>query len=112
MARHLAEYLGLRRFDLSRVMVDAVVTGVVDEQFIQLQRVLPLYIEGGELYVAIAEPGQLEALGEIKFHTDLNVVPLVVEWDKLSRLIEACLSERQYHALSHFQPGERRACGG
>ncbi|HVV69203.1 MAG TPA: ATPase, T2SS/T4P/T4SS family [Gammaproteobacteria bacterium] len=104
MAEQLAEYLGLQRFDLNRLTVDAVVTGVVDEEFIRLQRVLPLYVEAGELYVAIAEPGQLEVLGEIKFHTDMNVVPLVVEWDKLARLIEACLSERQYQALSHFQP--------
>ncbi len=103
MAKLLAEYLGLQCFDLGRMTVESVVEGVVDEQFIRLHRVLPLYIEGRELYLAIAEPGQLEAIGEIKFHTDLNIVPVVVEWDKLARLTDACLSERQYHALSHFQ---------
>jgi type IV pilus assembly protein PilB len=100
IAEQLAKYLKLEFFDLSKFNVELVAKEVIDEAFIRQHQVLPLLIKHQTLYVAISEPSQLELVGEIKFHTDLNVCPVVVEWDKITRLIENFLSEARYKLIS------------
>lgn len=100
MAQVLADYLGLVWFDLSEISLDSLAKDLMDEQFIRHHRVLPLFVRDNQLYLAITEPGHLEIIGEIKFYTDLNIYPVVVEFDKLSRLIETYLSQQQYLTFS------------
>lgn len=102
IAQQLAVHLALPFFDLAQLKCDAVIKNVVDETFVRQQGILPLFIQDQQLYLAISEPSHLDHLKEVKFHTDLNVWPVVVAWDKLMRMIDSWLSESQYRLLSQF----------
>lgn len=105
MARHLAAYLAMDFYDLGQTHADTLVKDLIDDAFIRQHRVLPLFIKDQSLHLAISEPAHLEAVREIKFHTDLSVHPVVVAWDKLSHLVDTHLSQRQYQLMSQFQSG-------
>ncbi|HEY5682306.1 MAG TPA: type IV-A pilus assembly ATPase PilB, partial [Sulfuricaulis sp.] len=64
---------------------------LVDEKIIRRHHVLPLFKRGTRLFVAVADPTNLQALDEIKFHTGLGAEPILVEETKLSAVIEKSL---------------------
>jgi type IV pilus assembly protein PilB len=66
-------------------------------------RVLPLYKRGTRLFVAIADPTNILALDEVKFHTGLGTEPILVEEAKLSQAIEKILeaSDTTLQDLAH-----------
>lgn len=102
LAQALAAYMKVDYFDLSEISQDHLIKDFIDTQFIREYNVLPLMIVKEEVYLAISEPKHLEALPELKFHTDLKIRAVVVDGDKLIRLIDAYLSEHQYVSLSKF----------
>ncbi len=106
IAAELATYLKLPFFDLTQFNPTIAATALIDETFIRQHRVLPLFIKDQKIYLAISEPAHLEAIGEIKFHTDSHIQPIIVEWDKLTRLINNVLSESQYRSASQFSLAE------
>ncbi|MDW8323186.1 MAG: type IV-A pilus assembly ATPase PilB [Burkholderiales bacterium] len=62
--------------------------GVVDAKLVQKHRVLPIGQRGNRLFVAISDPSNIQALDDVKFQTGLTVEPVVVEDDKLARLLD------------------------
>ncbi len=64
----------------------------VDEKLIQQHRALPLFKRGNRLFVAVADPTNLRALDEIKFHTNSTVEPILVPEDLLDKAIDQALS--------------------
>ena len=62
--------------------------GVVDAKIVHKHRILPLARRGNKLYVAISDPSNIQALDDFKFQTGLTVEPIVVEDDKLGRLLD------------------------
>src|SRR3989344_2572137 len=67
---------------------------LVDEKIIRRHHVLPLYKRGTRLFVAIADPTNLQALDEIKFHTGLGTEPILVEESKLATIIDKILDSQ------------------
>ncbi len=61
---------------------------VVDAKIVKKNRVLPIAQRGNRLYAAISDPSNIQALDDVKFQTGLTVEPIVVEDDKLSKLLE------------------------
>ncbi len=61
----------------------------VDIKIAQSRRVLPLFKRNNKLFVAISDPANLQALDEVRFKTNLVPEPVVVEDDKLGKLIAA-----------------------
>ena len=59
----------------------------VNAKLMQSLRVLPLHARGKRLALAISDPTRSDALSDIKFHTGMTVDPVVVEDDKLGRII-------------------------
>ena len=62
--------------------------GVVDAKIVHKHRILPLARRGNKLYVALSDPSNIQALDDFKFQTGLTVEPIVVEDDKLGRLLD------------------------
>jgi type IV pilus assembly protein PilB len=73
--------------DLDSVQIDLEVVKIVSEKLLQKHRVMPLVKRGRRLFVAISDPTNLHGLDEIRFSTSMNVEPIVVEEDKLQKLI-------------------------
>ncbi len=84
---------GVPLLDLDAVEIDLDVVRAVDQKLVNKHRVLPLVKRGQRLFLAIADPTNLQAIDDIKFQTSLRIDPVVVEQDKLedqiSRALEA-----------------------
>jgi type IV pilus assembly protein PilB len=65
----------------------------MDEKLVRQHQALPLCKRGNRLFVGLADPMNINALDEIKFNTGISTEPVLVEQDKLSRLIEETLSD-------------------
>lgn len=62
---------------------------LVSEELLQKHQVLPLFKRGNKLYVGVSDPTRMQALDEIKFHTNLVVEPILIADDQLKRTLEA-----------------------
>lgn len=74
--------------DLNAMDPESLPQGLLDPKLVQKRRVIALYRRGNKLYVATSDPTHLQALDEVKFQTGQAVEPVVVEDDKLGKLIE------------------------
>ena len=82
---------GVPLFDVTAIDMEALPVKSVDEKLVRKHQSLPLFKRGNHLYVAIADPTNLQALDEIKFQTGLHAQAIVVEQNHLSKLIERAL---------------------
>jgi type IV pilus assembly protein PilB len=83
---------GMPLFDLSALEPDSVPKKLVDEKLVRQHQALPIQKRGNRLFVAVTDPMNLMGLDEIKFNTGIATEPVLVEVDKLNRLIEDAMS--------------------
>jgi type IV pilus assembly protein PilB len=87
-----AEY-GVPLLDLSSLAVDLDTVRTVSNQLLARHRVLPLFRRGKRLFLGVADPTNLHAIDEVKFQTNLAVEAIVVEDDKLQKLLDKTLEQ-------------------
>ena len=92
IALSAAHEFGLPAFDLGVLQKEWIPKSVVEEKLIRQHQALPIVQRGNRLHVAIADPTNLAALDEIKFNTGITTEPVIVEADKLAKLIDDVLS--------------------
>jgi type IV pilus assembly protein PilB len=63
--------------------------GIVEGKILLKHRALPLAQRGNRLFMAISDPSNIQLLDDIKFRSGLTIDPIVVEDDKLGRLLES-----------------------
>lgn len=81
---HLAsEEFGAPLMDLSVMDLSQAPVQDVEEKLLRRHHALPLFKRGKRLFLGLADPTNLQAQDEIKFHTGCMVEPVVVEDDKL-----------------------------
>jgi len=88
-----SQEFGAPLLDLDAIQPDFDIVRLVSEKTLRRHRVLPLVKRGKRLYVAVADPTNLHALDEVKFATGLSVEAVVVEEDKLGRLLTKSLEQ-------------------
>ena len=93
IAHAASSEFGVPLLDLGVVDIDQQVTNLVSEKLIRHHQALPLHKRGKRLFVAVSDPTNLDALDEFKFHTGLTTEPVLVEQDKLVRIIEVALED-------------------
>ena len=91
MAVAASHEFGVPLLDLDAVELDLDVVRAVDQKLINKHRVLPLVRRGQRLFLAIADPTNLQAIDDIKFQTSLRIDPVVVEQDKLEEHLNRAL---------------------
>jgi type IV pilus assembly protein PilB len=82
---------GIPLFDLNAIAPEMMPVKSVAEKLIRKHHVLPLFQRGNRLFLAVSDPTNLQALDEIKFQTRLNTESVLVEEDKLTKMIEFAL---------------------
>lgn len=92
--------------DLDAMDLEMIPKNLVSEKLIRKHHVLPLFKRGNRLYIAMADPTNINALDEIKFHTGLNTEAIVVEESKLVVVIEKILTEEESQSLSDFNDSD------
>jgi type IV pilus assembly protein PilB len=89
IARFAAETFGHPLFDLSAIDADQLPKDTIDKKLVASLRVLALRKRGNRLAVGVSDPTNYQALDQIKFQTQLALDIVVVEHDKLLRIIES-----------------------
>ncbi len=92
IARVASDAFGIPLFEIDALDIEVAPIKLLDEKIIRRHRVLPLYKRGSRLFIAIADPTNLQAFEEIKFHTGLGTEPILVEEAKLGNAIEKSLA--------------------
>lgn len=85
---------GVPVMDLNAFATDMMPEGLVDEKLIRTHSVLPLVQRGKRLFVAMADPTNLQALDEIKFHTGMSTEAVLVEESSLRQAIDKYLESQ------------------
>jgi type IV pilus assembly protein PilB len=87
-----AEY-GVPLFDLNSLVLDFDAVRSVSDKMLAKHRVLPLFKRGKRLFLGVADPTNLHAIDEIKFQCGLGVEAIVVEDDKLQKLLDKAIEQ-------------------
>jgi type IV pilus assembly protein PilB len=88
-----SQEFGAPLLDLDSIQPDFEIVRLVSEKTLRRHRVMPLVKRGKRLFVAVSDPTNLYALDEVKFATGLSVEAVVVEEDKLERLLAKSLEQ-------------------
>ena len=88
LAHTLSQALAVPLMDLSAVDVQRLPKGVIDNKLSAQYQVLVLSKRGNRLFVAGADPTDQEAIERIKFATQLTPEWVLVEHDKLAKMLE------------------------
>ena len=83
---------GMPMMDVTSIQPAGMPVNLISEALLSKHRVLPLLKRGKRLFVGIADPMQLHALDEIKFHSNCMVEPILVERAQLNRAIDGAIS--------------------
>ena len=97
IANIIAQEFGDPLFDLDALDNSAIPSDIVEEKIIRQFTVLPIFKRGNRLSVAMSDPTRVDAIDAIRFNSKLNIDTVVVEEDKLQRLIE-----KLYAGASNF----------
>jgi type IV pilus assembly protein PilB len=89
LAHTLSTALALPLLDLATITPERLPRNVIDNRMAQQYQVVVLGKRGNRLFIAGADPTDLEAAERIKFATQLAPEWVIVEHDKLSKLMEA-----------------------
>jgi type IV pilus assembly protein PilB len=90
-----AQEFGVPVVDINSMEIDIDIVKLVKEDLIKKHNAIPIFKRGKRLYIAVSDPTNLTALDEIKFATGTNTEAVLVEQDKLTKVIEKCLEEME-----------------
>ena len=89
LAHTLSTALALPLVDLSGVDLERLPKGIVDTKLAVQYQLVMLGRRGNRLFIGGADPTDQEAVERIKFATQLSPEWVIVEYDKLARLMES-----------------------
>ena len=89
IARFAAETFGHPLLDLAAIDTDQLPRDLIDKKLVGSLRVLAIRKRGNRLAVGVSDPTNVQALDQVKFQTQLALEIVVVEHDKLLKLIES-----------------------
>ncbi len=69
--------------------------GLVDNKLIRKHQVLPLFVRGKRLFVAISDPTNQQAVTEIRFQSGVPVETVIAEYDKLTVAVDEFLNAQE-----------------
>ncbi len=88
LARFAAETFGHPLLDVAALDLGALPADLIDAKLAGETRVIALCRRGTRLSVALSDPTDIETLDRIKFQTQCTLDPVVIEHDKLVRMLE------------------------
>lgn len=90
-AREVAEFsaqtFGYPLLDLDRIDSSYLPQGLLDNNVMRMQRLVPLFKRGTKLFIGLSDITNLEAVEKVRFQTNSQVEPIIVEDNKLIVLL-------------------------
>jgi type IV pilus assembly protein PilB len=107
IARTLSIQLGIPYIDLESAVVEPMAIELVPEKLAKAFEVLPLSIERGVLTIVMADPLNFEAIQDLGFAADRNVVPTVAPASEITKAINRYyhISEPAHQVLEKMSAG-------
>lgn len=93
IAETISAEFGEPIFDIAAYDANLIVREDIDEKLITRYRVLPIFKHSNVLYVATSNPTNIEAVDAIRFSSKMNTETIIVEYNKLEKLIEQQFAE-------------------
>ncbi len=87
IAEFASQRFGYPQLNLDAIDLENIPVSVLDLKLMQTQRLLALFKRGNRLFIGTSDPTNLQALDTVKFQTSLSIEPVVVEDDKLNKII-------------------------
>ncbi len=94
IAHAAAQEFGTPVFDINSMDLESAAANLVDHKMIVKHNALPLFKRGNRLFVAVSDPTNQDALDEFKFNVGANAEAILVEEDKLAKIIETVLNDQ------------------
>lgn len=94
-----AEEFGLPLLDLDAIPSGSLPKEIISDALITKHHILPLMKRDNRLFVAVADPTNMQGIDEIKFQTGIITEVVIVEEDKLSVALDVYLDQQQGSAL-------------
>jgi len=88
LAQFCSETFGYPLLDFAAFNLTSLPERIIDAKLMQSQHVVALCKRGNKLSVGISDPTNIQALEQIKFQTELNVEPVILDHKILLRLLE------------------------
>ncbi len=79
---------GLPYLDLSAMDPEQFATDQINAELLEKHKILPIFKRGNRLYIAQADPSDLQALDDVKFASGMTIEATVVDYDKLNVILE------------------------
>ncbi|WP_347453472.1 type IV-A pilus assembly ATPase PilB [Acinetobacter thermotolerans] len=93
IAETISTEFGEPLFDINAYDPALIIREDFDEKIITKHRILPIFKSANILFVATSNPTNVEAIDAIRFATKLNIETIIVEHNKLEKLIEQNFTE-------------------
>src|SRR5690349_14127590 len=88
VSQFAAQTFGYPLLDLNAIDVDHLPANLIDSKLVTNHRVIALGKRGNRVFVAMSDPSNEQVLQEVKFATGLSMEPVVVEDDKLEKIVK------------------------
>ncbi len=88
-----ANEFGVPLIDLDSISLDLDTVKLVSDKLLAKHRVLPIYRRGKRLFLGVSDPTLMTAIDEIKFATSMAVDAVVVEDDKLQKMLDKAIEQ-------------------
>lgn len=88
LVRALAQQVGLEYVDLDEYPVDRAAVALLPEALCRRYTLLPVEFRGDGVVVAMADPGNVMALDDVRRYARMQVIPAVASHDYLTRAID------------------------
>ncbi len=86
---------GVPIFDLDVIDLDVLPRELVAEKLVRTHHTLPLFKRGNRLFLAVSDPTNHQGLDEIRFSTGLASEAILVEEEKLTKIIDKVLEDQE-----------------
>ncbi|MBV2091953.1 MAG: type IV-A pilus assembly ATPase PilB [Candidatus Thiodiazotropha sp. (ex Ctena orbiculata)] len=86
---------GVPIFDLDVLDPSVVPNDLVAEKLVRSHHALPIFKRGNRLFLAVSDPTNHQGLDEIRFNTGLASEAILVEEDKLNRMIDKVMDAQE-----------------
>jgi len=94
VAHAAADEFGLPLIDIAAVELDPEVTKLISEKLIRHFNALPVFKRGNRLFVAIADPANIQAMDQFQFHSGLTTEAVLAETQALKRAMDSALDSK------------------
>jgi type IV pilus assembly protein PilB len=91
LATVVADEFGDPLFDLDGLDPDSIPHTLIDEKIVRQYNAIPIFKRGNRVFLALSDPTRMDAVDAFRFNTGSNIDTVVVEEDKLQKLIERIL---------------------